>query len=204
VLNKKGVDMLKDSEAALRRLAVILKDSNDAITVLDLYGNYIAWNKGAEKTYGYTEEEALKMNIVEVIPEGLEKDALNFINHIASGQILQSYETQRVSKRGKIFDVLITATCLKDNSGKIDSIAMTEQDITALKNELRAKEKEVKILRGFLPICASCKKIRDVKGYWHQVEAYIRDHSEVEFTHSICPKCMNKLYPEFREHKDNK
>ena len=53
--------MLKGSEAALRRLAVILKDSNDAITVLDLHGNYLAWNKGAEKIYGYTEEEALKM-----------------------------------------------------------------------------------------------------------------------------------------------
>ena len=138
--------MHKSSKAALRRLAVILKDSNDAITVLDLHGNFIAWNKGAEKIYGYTEEEALKMNIVEVIPEGQEKDALNFINQIASGQILQSYETQRVSKKGKIFDILITATCLKDNSGKIDSIAMTERDITALKNELRAKEKEVKII----------------------------------------------------------
>ena len=196
--------MHKSSEAALRRLAVILKDSNDAITVLDLHGNFIAWNKGAEKIYGYTEEEALKMNIVKVIPEDQEKDALNFINQIASGKILQSYETQRVSKNGTIFDVLITATCLKDNSGKIDSIAITERDITPLKNELRAKEKEVKILMGCLPICASCKKIRDDKGYWRQIELYIRDHSEAEFSHSICPKCMKKLYPEFSENKDNK
>jgi hypothetical protein len=58
---------------------------------------------------------------------------------------------------------------------------------------------EIKILRGFLPICASCKKIRDDSGYWNQMEAYIRDHSEAEFSHGICPECAKKLYPEFYE-----
>jgi hypothetical protein len=53
----------------------------------------------------------------------------------------------------------------------------------------------VKQLSGFLPICASCKKIRDDKGYWNQIEAYIRDHSEVEFTHGVCPDCSRTLYP---------
>lgn len=65
---------------------------------------------------------------------------------------------------------------------------------------VREREKaleEVKILRGFLPICASCKKIRDHQGYWTQMEAYIRDHSEAEFSHGICPECVTKLYPEF-------
>ena len=55
---------------------------------------------------------------------------------------------------------------------------------------------EIKTLKGFLPICASCKKIRDDKGYWTQIESYIRDHSEAEFSHSLCPDCMKKLYPE--------
>ena len=55
---------------------------------------------------------------------------------------------------------------------------------------------EVKVLSGFLPICASCKKIRDDKGYWNKLEAYIREHSEVEFSHSICPECARKLYPD--------
>jgi signal transduction histidine kinase len=55
----------------------------------------------------------------------------------------------------------------------------------------------VKRLSGFLPICASCKKIRDDKGYWNQIEAYIREHSEAEFSHSICPECAQELYPEF-------
>lgn len=54
---------------------------------------------------------------------------------------------------------------------------------------------EVKTLRGFLPICASCKNIRDDQGYWTQIESYISNHSEAEFTHSICPQCSEKLYP---------
>jgi PAS domain S-box-containing protein len=54
---------------------------------------------------------------------------------------------------------------------------------------------EVKILSGLLPICASCKKIRDDEGYWQQVEVYVREHSEAEFTHSICPECAKRLYP---------
>jgi len=56
---------------------------------------------------------------------------------------------------------------------------------------------EVKILRGFLPICSSCKKIKDDEGYWSQIESYIRDHSEAEFSHSICPNCAKSLYPDF-------
>ena len=60
---------------------------------------------------------------------------------------------------------------------------------------------EVRILRGFLPICASCKKIRDDTGYWTQIEGYIKDHSEAEFTHSICPDCAKRLYPDFYETK---
>ena len=66
-------------------------------------------------------------------------------------------------------------------------------------NELERALSEIKRLRGILPICAECKRIRDDAGYWHQVELYIREHSEAEFSHSICPDCMRKLYPEFME-----
>jgi hypothetical protein len=62
--------------------------------------------------------------------------------------------------------------------------------------ELQEALTMVKLLSGLLPICASCKKIRDDKGYWTQIEFYIRDHSEAEFSHSLCPECMKKLYPE--------
>jgi len=62
--------------------------------------------------------------------------------------------------------------------------------------DLAAALATVKKLSGLLPICASCKNIRNDHGYWEQIEAYIREHSEAEFTHSICPACAEKLYPE--------
>ena len=55
---------------------------------------------------------------------------------------------------------------------------------------------EVKTLSGLLPICANCKKIRDDQGYWQDVAVYVRDHSEAEFTHGMCPECMEAYYPE--------
>ncbi len=65
--------------------------------------------------------------------------------------------------------------------------------------ELQNALSEVKKLSGFLPICASCKKIRNDKGYWQQVEEYISDHSQALFSHSICPDCMKRLYPEIAD-----
>ena len=67
--------------------------------------------------------------------------------------------------------------------------------LAAEKLALEAALQQVKTLRDLLPICASCKKIRDDGGYWHQVESYMRDHAGVEFSHSICPDCRVKLYP---------
>lgn len=63
--------------------------------------------------------------------------------------------------------------------------------IEALQSEITG----VKILKGLLPICSSCKNIRDDRGYWNQLEVYIRDNSEADFTHGLCPDCMRKLYP---------
>jgi PAS domain S-box-containing protein len=62
--------------------------------------------------------------------------------------------------------------------------------------ELKASQAKVKVLSGLLPICANCKKIRDDQGYWKKIESYIRDHSEAEFTHGVCPPCARELYPE--------
>jgi hypothetical protein len=70
--------------------------------------------------------------------------------------------------------------------------ALTE----ALEKQVEERTSHIQRLSGLLPICASCKKIRDDKGYWQQVEEYVQEHSEAEFSHSICPECMKKLYPE--------
>ncbi len=63
--------------------------------------------------------------------------------------------------------------------------------------DLQGALSKVKLLSGFLPICASCKKIRNDKGYWTQVEEYIRDHSEAEFSHGLCPECAKRIYPQY-------
>lgn len=70
------------------------------------------------------------------------------------------------------------------------------KDLEIKNNKLQKALNEVKTLSGFLPICASCKKIRDDKGYWNQLEGYIQNHSNAEFSHSICPECTTKLYPD--------
>ena len=70
-----------------------------------------------------------------------------------------------------------------------------EEDMKELISKLQKAIEEIKILRGILPICSNCKKIRDDKGYWNQIESYIRDHSEAVFSHGICPECARKLYP---------
>ena len=74
-----------------------------------------------------------------------------------------------------------------------------EKEKSHLTNELQNSLAEVKKLSGFLPICSSCKKIRDDKGYWSEVERYIGEHSEAQFSHGICPDCMRKLYHEFAD-----
>lgn len=71
-----------------------------------------------------------------------------------------------------------------------------EEERERLILELQEALARVKTLSGLIPICASCKKIRDDQGYWNQLETYIQEHSEAEFSHSICPECMKKLYPE--------
>jgi hypothetical protein len=88
-----------------------------------------------------------------------------------------------------------------------------EQRVTERTQELSAKNKErkeliarlekslaeVKLLSGFLPICSACKKIRDDKGYWNQIETYISTHSQAQFSHSLCPECLHRLYPNLQE-----
>lgn len=84
-------------------------------------------------------------------------------------------------------------------------VSRLREQVIVLIHSLRSKQREltasfskIKVLQGFLPICASCKKIRDDSGYWNQLESYIAQHSEAEFSHSICPDCANRLYPDMK------
>jgi hypothetical protein len=79
---------------------------------------------------------------------------------------------------------------------EIEKRKKLEKEREKLISELQQALSEIKTLRGFLPICANCKKIRDDEGYWQQIEKYIQDRSDAQFGHSICPECAKKLYPE--------
>jgi len=110
-------------------------------------------------------------------------------------------------KDGNPLNVEINAYPIFDNEGNVTHVIESSVDITERKRAEEEREKllldlkdaleRVKTLSGLLPICSACKKIRDDKGYWNQIESYIRDHSEADFTHSICPECSKKLYGEF-------
>ncbi len=76
----------------------------------------------------------------------------------------------------------------------IDIRKARERELVERHQQLEQALKEVKVLRGLIPICFSCKKIRDDQGYWHTIEAYIQAHSEVDFSHGLCPECMDKRF----------
>ncbi|MCP4722477.1 MAG: PAS domain S-box protein [Desulfobacteraceae bacterium] len=127
----------KRSEENLRRLATVVKDSNDAITVQDTEGNITAWNKGAEKMFGYSGAEALSMNITDIVPDDRKKEALAFVQKLQEEEV-GSFETERMTKDGRLLDVWLTVTKLVDDQGKTVAIATTERDITERK---KAEEK---------------------------------------------------------------
>jgi PAS domain S-box-containing protein len=83
----------------------------------------------------------------------------------------------------------------------ISEFMKTQQERERLIKELQDALADIKTLSGLVPICSNCKKIRDDKGYWTQLEAFIQEHSEARFSHGICPDCMEKLYPDFMPKK---
>jgi hypothetical protein len=87
---------------------------------------------------------------------------------------------------------------------EIDEHQRLEEEREKLIMELQSAIDNVKTLSGFLPICALCKKIRDDQGYWNQVESYLSEHTDIDFTHSICPECAKKLYPEYYRDAESK
>jgi hypothetical protein len=85
---------------------------------------------------------------------------------------------------------------------EIERRKVAEKERDDVIRELKKTLSEVKVLRGLIPICSSCKRIRDDKGYWNQIESYIKKHSEAEFSHGICPECIEKLYPDLKGYKN--
>jgi two-component system CheB/CheR fusion protein len=113
----------------LLRLAVVVRDAFDAITVQDLQGRIIAWNPGAMRLYGWSEAEALLLNVRDRIPAPLREGALATLKQLSQAEILQPYPTERLTKAGALLQVSITSTALIDESGQMYAIATTERAI---------------------------------------------------------------------------
>jgi two-component system CheB/CheR fusion protein len=113
-----------------RRLATVVRDSNDAVTVQDLDGRILAWNPRAQQLYGYTEAEALAMNIVDTIPKDRRQEAKDFVQRLRRGEVLAPFKTQRVTKEGRTLDVWLTASLLVDDVGSPKGVATTEREMT--------------------------------------------------------------------------
>jgi two-component system CheB/CheR fusion protein len=123
---KKAQDALQKANDLLR-LAVVVRDAHDAITVQDLDGRIIAWNPGAVRMYGWTEAEALLMNVRDRIPEQLRKEALAKLRQLSQAEILEPYLAQRIAKDGSVRDVSIISTALVNEAGQNYAIATTER-----------------------------------------------------------------------------
>jgi len=144
-------------------------------------------------------------------PEDLRLALDNFTKHCEDSCHPYDQTVRYQHKNGSTVWVRCRGVAIRDNSGKPIRMLGAHTDLTPQKNAEAALEKkslelekankklqkaldEIKTLKGILPICSHCRKIRDDEGYWNQIEAYFQKHSEVEFSHSICQECAKKYY----------
>ncbi len=113
----------------VKRFATVLQDSNDAIIILDLQGKILAWNKGSELMYGWTEPEAMTLNIQDIIPDDKKKEMELMLGKLKDSEIIKSFKSRRLTKNGIILNVWVTATALTNEIGNPIEIAITERNL---------------------------------------------------------------------------
>lgn len=198
---KKMEGLVRESEERYRSL---FQNSHATLLVIDPEdGRIMDANPAACAYYGYSLSELQGKRITDInalTPEQVFAEMMRakteerkhfFFNHrLANGEIrpVEVYSGP-VRFKGKT----LLYSIVHDISERMKAEAERERLILDLQNALS----QIKTLSGLLPICASCKKIRDDQGYWNQIESYISEHSQAEFSHSICPECVKKLYPEY-------
>jgi len=197
---------IRESENKFRSVA---QSAKDAILTADKAGKIVFCNAAAQKLFGYSEDELLGKSVSSLMPERFreahEKGMARIVGTGKSTLIDKTIELFGLTKGAREFPVelsLSSWTSGEDTfySGIIRDISerkQHEKERDALIDNLKKSLAKVRQLSGLLPICASCKKIRDDRGYWNQLETYIGDHSEAQFGHGICPECSQKLYPEY-------
>ena len=168
----------------------------DMLCMLDFNGHFKRLNPSWEHTLGWTREELMSRPFIEFVhPDDRERTLAQNTSVRGGGQALM-FENRYLCSDGS-YRWLVWNAARDPSGGVIYSVA---RDITAQKQadternelvaELRAALAEVRTLRGILPICSYCRKIRDDANYWHTVEGYVATHTDARFSHSICPACL--------------
>jgi len=203
---KRAQEALQHERMILRTL---IDNIPDAIYVKDTAYRKIIANLADVHNIGFhSEAEVLGKDDFELYPKEL---AEGFVADdrtvIQTGQPVIHREEFVIDKQGEKHWLDTSKLPLRDEKGQIIGLVGVGRDITERKKAEAEREKlitelqdalaDVKLLSGLVPICASCKKIRDDQGYWTQIESYIQDRSDAKFSHSICPDCAQKLYPQY-------
>ncbi len=172
----------------------------------DVAGRYLGFNASFETFFGESKEQLLGKSVFDINPPELAE-----IYHAKDKELFenggrQCYESRVQDKGGSIRDVVFNKSIFTDSRGAVKGLIGVVADVTERRRAKRETEvvifglrkalEKVKRLSGLLPICAHCKKIRDDKGYWKQIETYIQDHSDVMFSHGMCHDCARELYPD--------
>jgi len=149
-------------------------------------------NSRAAKTAGLPRKQVLGKTVLDLFPEDCAQTAYTLHEEIfSSGESqLGIIESIPDPETGEAIWLRTDKIIASNQDGKTEGLLIFVMDIT----QQKLAEDKVKTLSGLLPICASCKKIRDDKGYWKQIEGYIQEHSNAEFSHGMCPECSDKLY----------
>jgi len=195
------------AEEARSHLAAIVESTNDGIISTLPEGLILSWNGGAERMFGYSPDEAIGQPLQFILAAADKPRVTDIFTKIIRGERVNRIQIVSLRKDLKAIDISLTISAIKNSSGRITAISAVARDITERKRAEAEREKllrelqdavaQIKTLSGLLPICASCKKIRDDGGYWHQVEVYIQRHSHAAFTHGFCPDCIKRLYPDY-------
>lgn len=176
------------------------------LVAIDSSHNVMLINRKGCEILGYSETEIIGRNWFDnFIPERLRATVKLAFTGMINGkmEIFEAYENPILAKDGREKIIEWKNSALKEDDGRIIGTLSSGEDITGRKRREAEREKlitdltealaNIKTLKGLLPICASCKKIRDDKGYWKKIEIYIQEHSEADFSHGICPECSKKL-----------
>lgn len=194
----------KKAEREIRLLAQTLSSTKDCVSVTDLDDNIIFVNDAFLHTYGYTREELVGHPVV-IVRSG--KTSPEIGSKILKETLAGGWYGEIFNRRkdGTDFPIELWTSVVKDESGKVIATVGVARDITAHKRaeqeresiikELKTTLENVRTLDGLVPICAHCKKIRDDKGYWNQLEKYIVDHTDAKLTHGLCPECAELYFP---------